>query len=342
MEARWRTGTRLWVAVGVLVMAICIVGCLHGSRTRAVVMFYNCENLFDTALAPSHCDSEFTPTGSYRHTAAKYAERLHRTAMVIAGIGQEYGSLPAIVGLVEVENAGVLNALAQCPELARTGYRAYCTSGPDTRGINVGLLYDTSAFSMLQVREIRIPIPADAGTRPTRNILKVRGILLGDTVVCYIAHFPSRKGKDTAVSNRRRLAAASALRDDLERQVCSTPNTKLLIMGDFNGNSEDPSGDDDMLPQGCRAFCDTFAGLQLRNQGSFSFRGKTYMFDRIIVSRSLANQGSAELQLARAGVYKRRFLATKQDTDRPNGAYLGTLLTHGFSDHFPVVVELQR
>ena len=317
-------------------------GCLHDAEHRATVAFYNCQNLFDTALAASHADSDFTPTGAYRYTSAKYADRLHRTATVIAAIGKAYGGPPALVGLVEVENGEVLTALAHTPELARLGYRTYCTSGPDPRGINVGLLYDTGKFRLLEVREIRVDIPPDAGNRPTRNILKVRGLLLGDTVACYVAHFPSRKGNDTAVSKARRLAAACALRGDLERQMQLAPHEKLLVMGDFNGNAEDPGGDADMLPNGCHAFCDTFTGLQSVHKGSFRFGDTSYMFDRIPVSRNMVGQGTVGLRMVKGEVFKPSFLASKKDTARPFSAYLGTLLTHGFSDHFPVVVQLER
>ena len=77
------------------------------------VGFYNQENLFDTCHDEGKNDYDFLPTGSYKWDKLKYTNKLRNMARALADMGTDV--LPkvgcAMIGLSEVENARVLDAL---------------------------------------------------------------------------------------------------------------------------------------------------------------------------------------------------------------------------------------
>ncbi len=62
------------------------------------VMFYNVENLFDTADDTLKDDEEFLPDGSRRWTEKRYWQKINALSRVIAAAGE--WELPALIGLV--------------------------------------------------------------------------------------------------------------------------------------------------------------------------------------------------------------------------------------------------
>lgn len=91
------------------------------------VMFYNVENLFDTADDPVTNDNEYLPDGVRKWTPKRYYERLRQTAKVITAVGK--WDMPALVGLCEVENDTVLTHLLHRTPLKEHRYRYCITRG---------------------------------------------------------------------------------------------------------------------------------------------------------------------------------------------------------------------
>ena len=89
---------------------------------RVTVAFYNLENLFDT-IDQENNDEEFLPEGANRWTLERYQHKLRNMSHVISLIG---GDGPAIIGVAEIENRGVLEDLIaeeQCVyTLTEAGY----------------------------------------------------------------------------------------------------------------------------------------------------------------------------------------------------------------------------
>ena len=56
-------------------------------REHFRLMFYNCENLFDTYNDSLKQDDEFTPEGKRHWTPDKYYKKINNIAKVITGIG---------------------------------------------------------------------------------------------------------------------------------------------------------------------------------------------------------------------------------------------------------------
>lgn len=70
-------------------------------------------------------------------------------------------------------NDSVLFDLTRRSSLRALGYRYVATHSPDVRGIDVALLYQPGSFRLLESHEIPVP-SAEAGFRPTRNVLYVK------------------------------------------------------------------------------------------------------------------------------------------------------------------------
>ena len=124
--------------LGILFL-LCVLTMPVLAQDHCRIMFYNVENLFDTADDPSTADDEFTPRGKKHWTKAKYTDKLLKIAEVIDSVGDK--ELPCIVGLAEVENRWVLEDLTQKTAFADGNYGIVHQDSPDRRGIDVALLY---------------------------------------------------------------------------------------------------------------------------------------------------------------------------------------------------------
>jgi len=74
--------------------------------------------------------------------------------------------------------------------------------------------------------------------------------------------------------------------------------------------------------------------------GSIAYRDRWHLFDQIIGTKSLIHQPG--LQALGFGVYTSRYLQTSRGRYRrcPFRTYAGLQYQGGYSDHFPVVLEL--
>lgn len=170
---------------------------------------FNCENLFDTRHDSLKNDYEYCDGGAYHWNSKRYWHKLNnigKEIVSIGGEGQEWQA-PDLVALIEVENDSVLNDLTNRSLLRTVGYKYLITNSPDERGVDVALLYHPYSFRPDTSYSIRIIPPKDC--RPTRDILYVRGRMLGmessdsiksksDELHVFVVHAPSRRGGEVA------------------------------------------------------------------------------------------------------------------------------------------------
>lgn len=200
------------------------------------IAFYNVENLFDAEDDPGVDDAQFTPEGQYKWTEEKYQTKLRRIAKVIAAMNDGRG--PDIVGLCEVENAGVLQDLIATNELKGLHYSYFHHESPDTRGIDVCMLYKEKSFKILGHQMLNVDI-SRFDDKPTRSILMVQGIAgKKDTIYLFLNHWPSRRG-GSEQSEPKRAAAARVLKTAVDSLLLLHPNAGIVITGDFNDNPSD-------------------------------------------------------------------------------------------------------
>jgi len=315
------------------------------------IAFYNFENLFDTLDDPWKYDEDFTPSGIYNYTAAVYRAKLHNLAVVLQKLGTDISPEgPAIIGTAEIENARVLHDLTAQPEIRHRRYRFVHFESPDARGIDVALLYHPKYFHLLQARALFTDISAtgEKGGR-TRDVLHVTGILRGDTAHVFVNHWPSRRGGEEASAVLRKMAARVS-RKVIDSLFAVNPETRILVMGDFNddpGNASirhslGASGDIRKIKVG--ELYNPWGAFINRGIGTLGYNDSWNLFDQIILSSGWFSQSGRHWAYHKADIYNRDFL--KEHFGRfkgyPHRSFDGTNWINGYSDHFPVIIYLKR
>ena len=108
------------------------------NKNITTVAFYNVENLFDTVDDPHTFDDDFTSEGKKHWNTKRYRDKIKKLGTVISKLGNEQSlHPPALVGLVEVENAKVVHDLANSADLRKHHYDFVHYDSPDDRGIDV-------------------------------------------------------------------------------------------------------------------------------------------------------------------------------------------------------------
>jgi predicted extracellular nuclease len=311
------------------------------------IAFYNVENLFDTIDQPMTIDSEYMPNSSLRWTKQRYEAKLKNIAKVVDSLG-----FPSVMGMVEVENRGVLEDLVATKTLKPQNYGVAQFDSPDERGIDCAMIYKKADFQVKNAKPHRIIFPTDASDR-TRDILEVSGILRGQPVTFFVNHFPSRRG-GAEESDGKRIFVAQVLRNAVDSILKKDANANIIIMGDLNDEPKDKS-----LIQGLKAIYWTTtvtpvpkidrnalynlaAGVKESGFGSYFYKGEWEVIDQMIVSGSLLANGSKLVTTDSENVFNADFLTYKDRTGRklPNRTYTGPTYRGGYSDHFPVYLTV--
>ena len=329
-------------------LAIFILFCFHvHGQTNFRVMFYNVENLFDTFDEPGKNDNDFLPDGAMHWTQGRYYNKLNNIAKVITSAGE--WDTPALVGLCEVENEKVIKDLTQNSPLRKMNYRYIITNSPDTRGINVALMYQREKFKYLEHKNYTIRFPYNA-RKHTRDILHVTGqISMRDTLDVFVCHFPSRRGGEIE-SEKDRIYVASVLKSKSDSLIQIRRNACIVIMGDFNDEPSNKSISQILKAQPIskdisnQNLYNLFSSFEKRkNTGSYKYQGQWNMLDQIIVSGNLiVGDQSIKVLPHTASIFYRDFMLTDDKTyggKRPKKTYHGFKHEGGYSDHFPVVVD---
>lgn len=300
--------------------------CFCSEAKAQRVVWWNVENLFDCQHDSLKEDHEFQPEGEYHWTKGRYWKKLDNLSRTIAAIAGE-GDWPMVIGMCEVENDSCLRDLTRRSPLRIARYAYVHEEGPDMRGVDVAMLYDSLQFHLLGHEAVRIP-SAEHDFRPTRDILHVYGLTpaLPDTLHIIIVHLPSRAGSGLKGEAHRHLAISTLCRllDNLEGK-------DVMLMGDFNAEPGDAifrsirERMTSLMPQSKK---------ELRKaQGTYYFRKQWSYLDHILVSPCLLTFVQKRAQVGRFP-----FLLTKEGT--PWRTYQGPIYKGGFSDHLPIWVDL--
>ena len=296
---------------------------------------------------------DFTPKSNKNYTYNIYQQKLKNIAQVISEIGFKYTkTAPAVVGLVEVENRQVVEALTQQDALKKYDYGMVHYNSFDARGIDVALIYQKKRFTVTNSYKKELVLFREDGKREyTRDLLVVSGILDGEKVAFFVNHWPSRRGGE-AVSMPKRNAAAALLKQEMDALREKNPNIKLIAMGDFNDDPISPSfknhlkavGDEKELSEEYPYFNPMYK-MYKKGVASLAYRDAPNLFDQIIYSKNLVSNSSAEeYTVYRTEVYAPAYLINKQGNYKgyPFRSWDGDKFTGGYSDHFPVFTILQK
>jgi len=314
--------------------------------TTLFVAFYNLENLFDTENDPRTEDDDFTPSGRSRWTPERLHRKLENIARAIRAMNDGRG--PDIIGVCEVENARLLDMLAE-EHLPPHEYRVVHADSRDRRGIDVALLYRES--SMLLRRTTMHPVVLGTDVPPTRDVMEVSFERQGCAFTVLVNHWPSRRG-GAARSSFRREMAASVVASVVDSLLAIDALSDVVVMGDLNDTPFDVSVrrvlDAEEYSSGGRFVHRLIsASMPVAREGrigSYYYRGDWELIDHLLLSRGLLDDRGLVLFDDVQTIFAPTFLRDRgaHPIDGPpyrtyNGPmqYLG-----GASDHFPVTLRV--
>ena len=308
---------------------------------------YNVENLFDMFDDPEKADDEFLPWGFRGWNKDRYNKKLKDIYKVLVNMGG--WELPEIIGLIEVENRLVLEELISRTPLSMHGYAIIHHDSPDARGIDVAIIYRKEHFIPLYDEAIPVRFPFDTMAR-TRDILYVSGIVnKKDTLHILLCHYPSRRGGQ-ATSEPRRVFVSTLVRAKVDSILAINPAANIIVAGDLNDEPANRSVYEVLRAKGKMA--DMQAGdlynymypMKEKGLGTYKFQGFWNMLDHIIVSSGLLDKSSGLYSLPHsAHIFRPDWLTVPDDASpgvKPFYTFTGAVYTGGYSDHFPVYLDL--
>ncbi len=333
-----------------LLLALLLLLCATTSarkRTLYAVGFYNQENLFDTCHDEGKNDYEYLPAKGWN--SEKYISKLKNMSRALADMGTS--ELPgvgcAFIGLAEVENDRVLNDLVSQPALKARGMKFCHIEGPDKRGIDCALLYNSKLFKVKTVKLVPyVQELAKDSAFYTRGFLTVCGKMGHQQVAVIVCHWPSRfSGSFYRESGARQT---KAVKDSLLRM---NPNMKVFVMGDMNDDPTNKSmfevlrAKPEISEVGAGDMYNPWYNILVKDgKGTLYYKGAWNLFDQIVMTPNLLTKAKKNDWMFWKPEVQRMDYLIQQD-----GPYQGAPLRtkaggkwlHGYSDHLPVVVYLK-
>lgn len=320
-----------------------------GAQESFVIAWWNMENAFDTVnnvdpLPGFGRDDEFTPAGTKNWTGERYNQKLKNLASAIRSMND--GNGPDILGVCEVENEGVMRDLVD-QYLSGMGYAIAYHESPDARGIDVGFIYKEKRLTKHHAGARAVPW--EEGKPPTRDVVYVEFRVAGGTLLCIGNHWPSRRG-GAGDSERRRIEAAKTCRSIVDSVLMLNPAADIVAMGDFNDQPRDASITKYLQAVGDSSGVRRNPATLLYNcmskwsgdstAGTYLYRRAWNMLDQFMVSGGMLDR--REFRLAGVDIYSPGFLkeATGRYAGAPFPTYGGEKYLGGYSDHFPIVLEV--
>ena len=298
-----------------LLSLVCGTNCFAEDIT---VAFWNVENLFDNRMdRRSSREDLFTPS--------ELREKLRKDGEILKELNAD------IVGLMEVENRGILQQLNK-EELSELGYHYVALMDEsDERGIDVALL---SRFPVLCQS---VPVPGFY-----RGLLVARVVVSGRPLYVVVNHWKSRYGGGEG----QRMACSQTLIQLVSQTIPEMEGTHdvfIIAGGDFNDNDTDES----VVHLEEQGLTNHLKHLPLDQRWTLpydnreEFRVEFDSFDHIFTNQ--ANEAATGIQLLSATVVRpERMLTTRRlygkDYLWPDDDQIGHI---GYSDHFPVVAKLR-
>ena len=291
-------------------------------------MFWNVENFYDWRNdSTTVSDQEFSARGERRWTWKKFQAKAHTIAKALFWVEGETGRLPDIVGLAEVENSFVLRQILTKTALRKTDYKYVHYDSPDSRGIDVALLYRTSVLEIVDSKPCHL-YTADT-LMATRDILLCRFLKDSTEFAVLVNHHPSKYGGAAASVPRRRVAV-ERLRF-LADSLAAAGIDRIIACGDFNDTPANPVFqllEPTMMPM--------HVDLYRRGEGTIKYEGKWDLIDHFYVSPSL-------LPGSRMRILRIPFLLTRDTAhsgEKPLRTFQGPRILGGVSDHLPILLEV--
>ena len=289
-----------------------------------LIMFWNLENFFYPQK-----DVDFS-SGEKVVTWKRFRAKRDLISKTIIAIKDKEGAYPSVIGVCEVENLKTLKNLVYDTPLSRLGYRILHKDSPDSRGIDVALLYRDDRMILLEYSFFEIK------SFKTRDILyaKMLSVELKDTVHFLVNHWPSKLGGEKK-SLPRRMEAANLLRHIVDSVQKVNPKAKIIAMGDFNDSPSSPSLQSiTSLENLSLRLKDSLKKARASITGTHRYKGKWEMLDQFLVSKTI-NGNIQIISFDHLLQQDKKYLGYK--TKR---TFIGPRFNGGASDHLPILLKI--
>lgn len=325
------------------------IGLCCQERGRMRVVFWNMENFFDPFVDTTRIYNEYTEEGSQHWSMTRFYKKRNNMYKTLLSLSE--GVPIAIIGLCEIENTFVTTMLFQETPLRKHNYKVIHYEGDDRRGIDVAMAYSADKLQLVYSEVIKIRGPDNKSIK-TRDILYAKFYdKIGDTLHCFVNHWPSRYGGERETISLREMAACN-LKSKVDSLIAKCDYyPKIIIMGDFNDTPFDNSilnvlrakpltylNDDDTL---VNLFADD---KMLGFEGTLKHQYRWLIFDQIIISKSLYGSESLHYEQKSATIFNEDFLFVDDKTyggKKLFRTYIGPKYQGGYSDHLPVFIDLK-
>lgn len=311
------------------------------SLKTELFMFYNVENLF-LPDPPSIHKLDPTPSGLRNWNQRRYQHKIEKLAKVFQLVKEEKGVLPLFIGLAEVASEKCLQDLLAHNDLAHK-YGIVHYDSLDERGVDTALLYDRSKVKILESEAISFVFEKDYPSHEpfdtTRDVLYCKLNYNEEVIHVFVLHLPSKREKD--INKPKRDFILKSLK---ERILSQFADETVVVCGDFN---ENPTSE--MIVQWAQNdeekewLKNPFVELFLRKRYSTYHHKDGLLFDQMLLSPNFFGS-DAFLVFQEACVFSPEVIKNKDKRfhGRPFRTYSGSRYLGGYSDHFPVLIELKK
>ena len=298
---------------------------------KELMMFYNVENFF-----PSDQNKDSKKSDLYNWDDYKYNQKLRRINHVLQLVKEEKHNLPFVIGLAEIGSEEVLIDLINTNSQLEN-YQYLYQKSLDSRGLNVALLYNDNKAQLLNHQFLRFE-NGDFGDYETRDILQTEFLYQGNHFHIFVLHLPSKREQDHKKQLREYLV------DELSDVIGSlkVKNEPIIIMGDFNENPNEGNLEKLLLKSETDQFLiNPFQNFIHKKQYTTFHRKQGVVFDQIIYSENLLNNINYNTSVSIFNHIKLKN-GVKKHHQFPSRTYSGSRYIGGYSDHFPILLELAK
>ncbi|AEF80715.1 endonuclease/exonuclease/phosphatase family protein [Leadbettera azotonutricia] len=191
-----------------------------------IAVSWNVQALFDWKVDGFEY-GEYLPSAGWNRE--KYDARILSISKALGGLAET--GVPDLIGLVELENSGVLEDLAN-GALSKYGYKYMFFGNAPGSSLGVGAL---SRFPLTEVKVHSITVNGETTPRP---VLELRVEKEGEGLVFFVCHWKSKLGGDEATEALRR-SSAKVIKRRLEELHKDEPGLPVVVMGDLNENHDE-------------------------------------------------------------------------------------------------------
>ena len=317
------------------------------------IAWWNLENLFNHETATRDDELKSKLKSELKGWTASIRDRkISQLASIIELMFN--GDGPAVLGICEIENEDVVKKLADAINISGRDYQVASHESDDARGIDTSFIYDKNKLTVVST-DHQVVIKRSA----TRDLFWVRFSVVnaaGTEFVAVANHWPARSAGQYASEPFRILAGethAYIISGLLDEDQDGDKNLPIISMGDYNDEPFNRSLQEYTLgtrDPGRVRYSRSGHMLNLmwplmqgHDPGTYIFGSDWNMLDQFLVSYGMLRTASkVRVNRESVNIFKPEILKASggklRKFSRPSAKKGADL--DGYSDHFPITVEL--